>query len=230
MPEWWSYRPEDLLLFSPRTYWRMFELHNAAVWPMQLLALAAIASVGLLVFRRRPDDGRWIAFILAVLWAAVAWSFFWHRYATINWAAVYVAPAFVFEALLLVIAGTLLAGIRFERRRQFERRRIGSWVGGALTAFAVIGQPLFAPVLGRPWASAEIFGVAPDPTAIGTLGLLLTARGRLLPLLFVVPVLWCLLSAATLWTMRASEGWVPMTAAVLAVAASAWEAIARRKR
>ena len=37
MSEWWTYRPEDFLLFSPRVYWRMFELHNAALWPLQLL-------------------------------------------------------------------------------------------------------------------------------------------------------------------------------------------------
>ena len=29
----WSYRLSDFLLFSPRVYWRMFELHNAALWP-----------------------------------------------------------------------------------------------------------------------------------------------------------------------------------------------------
>ena len=25
MSEWWTYRPEDFLLFSPRVYWRMFD-------------------------------------------------------------------------------------------------------------------------------------------------------------------------------------------------------------
>ena len=29
MSEWWTYRPSDFLLFSARTYWRLFELHNA---------------------------------------------------------------------------------------------------------------------------------------------------------------------------------------------------------
>ncbi len=41
MPDWSTYRLEDFLLFSPRTYYRLFELHNAAVWPGQVLALAA---------------------------------------------------------------------------------------------------------------------------------------------------------------------------------------------
>ena len=41
MSEWWTYRAEDFLLFSPRVYWRMFELHNAALWPLHVLTLAA---------------------------------------------------------------------------------------------------------------------------------------------------------------------------------------------
>ena len=40
MSEWWTYRPSDFLLFSPRTYYRLFELYNAEVWPGHVLALA----------------------------------------------------------------------------------------------------------------------------------------------------------------------------------------------
>jgi hypothetical protein len=28
MSEWWSYRFSDLLMFSPETYYRLFELYN----------------------------------------------------------------------------------------------------------------------------------------------------------------------------------------------------------
>ena len=40
MADWLSYRPQDFLLFSPRTYWRLFELHNEALWPLHLLTFA----------------------------------------------------------------------------------------------------------------------------------------------------------------------------------------------
>ena len=42
MSEWWTYRAEDFLLFSPRVYWRMFELHNTALWPLHLLDLRRV--------------------------------------------------------------------------------------------------------------------------------------------------------------------------------------------
>ena len=35
MSEWWTYSLSDFLLFSPRTYYRLFELYNLAIWPTQ---------------------------------------------------------------------------------------------------------------------------------------------------------------------------------------------------
>ena len=116
MSEWWTYRAEDFLLFSPRVYWRMFELHNAALWPLQVLALAAGLIIMLLVARWPKSSARWLALLLAVLWIFVGWSFLWNRYADINWAAAYVAPAFALEGVLFLICGPLLNGLAFDRR------------------------------------------------------------------------------------------------------------------
>jgi hypothetical protein len=41
MSEWWTYRPSDFLLFAPRTYYRLFELYNSEIWPLQIVALLA---------------------------------------------------------------------------------------------------------------------------------------------------------------------------------------------
>ena len=51
-----------------------------------------------------------------------------------------------------------------------------------------------------------------------TLGLLLIAR-RAHWSLFAVPVLWCLASGLTLWTMKAPDAIVPVLAALVATAA-----------
>jgi hypothetical protein len=221
MSEWWTYRPEDFLLFSPRTYWRMFELHNAALWPLHVAMLAAGLTIILFIVWRRGIRTRWIALILAALWIFVGWSFLWNRYSTINWAATYVAPAFFAESMLLLVA-FLLDALTFGRRP-------ADWVGYLILGFALAGQPLLAPMQGRGWASSEVFGIAPDPTAMATLGVLLLARGRLLPWLLPIPALWCLLSGMTLQTMGEPQAWAPY--AVLALAAAAWTwAIIRPRR
>lgn len=216
MTEWWTYRPEDFLLFSARTYWRMFELHNAALWPLPL-AGPVLGALFLLIAWRRPEAGRWIVAVLAILWALVGWSFVWSRYANINWAATWLAPLFPLEALLLLGAAFV------QHPLTVVRHGPATAVGLALVAVAV-AYPLVAPLGGRPWGTAEIFGLAPDPTAIGTLGfaLLLAAPRWMVP----IPVLWCLLSGATLLTMGATEAWLPLGAA----AASVFVAFVRRRR
>jgi hypothetical protein len=214
----WSYRLSDFLLFSPRVYWRMFELHNEALWPLPLATLAAGILALILAILRRRQSSRWIAILLAILWAWVGWSFLWERYAAINWAAAYAAPLFTVEALLLVIAGS--------RRLALEPRGVRGVIGALLVALA-LGYPLLAPLFGRPWAGAEVFGIAPDPTAIATLGYLLMARGRSALLLYPIPLLWCVLSALTLWAMEDAQAWILALALAILILAPAF-ARARR--
>jgi hypothetical protein len=221
MSEWWTYRLDDFLLFSPRVYWRMFELHNQAYWPMILVALAAGVILILLIALRPPFHTRWIAVILAVLWTFVGWSFVWQRYAAINWAAAYVAPAFALEAVMFLIAGRMRGALSFDRS---GGRR---WLRYVLPVFAIAGYPLLAPLAGRGWYPAEIFGMAPDPTAIATLGVLLLARGRMVPLLLPIPLIWCILSALTLHTMGAPEAWAPTLVVAFTVFVLAWRGFRR---
>jgi hypothetical protein len=211
MSEWWTYRPEDFLLFSPRVYWRMFELHNAAFWPLQFATLAAGLAIIFLVLRRPPRRGPWAALILSALWVFVGWTFLWSRYAAINWAIVYVAPAFGVQALLLAIAAARGGLV-------LDRREAGIWLGVLLMAIGIVAYPHLPPLFERPWRSAEVFGIAPDPTAIATLGVLLTASGRLVPLLSAIPLIWLLLSGITLQIMGDSQAWLPLLTAGTAVA------------
>ncbi len=214
MTEWWDYRLSDFLLFSARAYWRLFELHNESLWPLPIVTLAlGIAALGLALLRPR-HRGRLIAILLAILWAFVGWSFLWQLYATVNWAAMYIAPLFAAEALLLLTVGGVLDRLSFDQR---GARRIA---GLALVTLG-LAYPLLAPLSGRPWQGAEIFGIAPDPTAIATLGFLILARGRLAWLLYPIPLLWCLASGLTLWAMEDAQAWVPFAAVMLSVAAGA---------
>jgi hypothetical protein len=212
MSDWWSYRPEDFLLFSPRTYWRLFELHNAALWPLHLLTLLAGAAIFLLVFWRPSGHGRWIALLLALTCISVGWLFLWNRYATINWAILYVAPLFALQAVALLIIGTGFGGLAF------DRRGIAGWTGLFLATLGVAAYPFLSPLLGRPWDEVEVFGIAPDPTMIAMLGFLLAAQGRLPVLLFPIPLLWLSLSGMTLGTMGDPQAWLPLLSVGLTMA------------
>lgn len=209
MMEWWTYRPEDFLLFSPRVYWRLFELHNTAWWPLHLASLGCGIAILLLAMRQGRNHARAIALVLAMLWGFVGWSFLWSRYAGINWTATYIAPAFFIQALLLAtIAGPGRLAIA-------AHDRVGR-LGLVLVAIGVIAYPLLPFLFGRPWTAVEVFGIAPDPTAIATLGLLAAVQGRSALVLIPIPVLWLVSSGLTLHTMGDMQAWLPLSAAGMA--------------
>ena len=102
MSEWWTYSLSSFLLFSARTYYRLFELTNADVWPLQIITLAAGLAILALIIRGTAWSGRVIAAILAALWLFVAWAYMLQRYDPINFAARYYAAGFVIQAALLI--------------------------------------------------------------------------------------------------------------------------------
>ena len=203
---------EDLLLFEPRVYWRLFALENEALWPAQpvLLAAGGLLVLGLLAGRR--PSGRWLGPALGAAWVWAGWQFVALRYGAVNWAAPALAWGFYAEAALLAALG--LSG-----RLALTQR--GRWSGAALLAAALFAWPLLAPLDGRPWGQAEVIAIAPDPTAIATLGLLASAaRSRWTALLCVAPALWLAASALTLFAMGAWQGWAVLAALIAGLAAT----------
>lgn len=211
MSEWWTYRPADLLLFSERVYWRLFALNNEALWPMQIVALALGAGVVVLVLRPRPWSDRFIALAVAAAWLTVAWAFLWTRYSPVNWAASYAAGLFCLQALLIAWAGELRG------RLSFGAHGAKAVPGIALLVYALAVHPLVPLLAGRSLYESEIAGLAPDPTAIATLALLSIAGVRRVWPYLVVPAAWCAASWATLHTMGAREGWIPLAALAVAL-------------
>lgn len=223
MSQWWTYGLSDFLLFSPRAYHRLFELHNDAVWPAPILMLVLGVGICGLVILKPPGHGRIVSVVLASIWLFVGWAFVFDRYASINWAITYVVPLFGLQAMLLMIVGAVRTAPTYALRRELP-----SVMGLAFLVFAVAAYPTLAPLQGRPWMAAEVFGIAPDPTALATLGLALIDRSRHRALLAPVPALWLLLSGLTLWTMRDAGAWVPFTAVLIWLLVLAWEAAVRR--
>jgi len=212
MADWLSYTLEDFLLFSPETYFRLFELHNAAVWPAPAVAvLLGLALLGLAA-SRMPWRGRAALLVLALAWAFVGFAFHLERYATINWAAPWFAAGFGVEAALLL--GSALRG-----RPRLSSKGGRRMAGLALLVFALLLQPLVGPLLGRAWQGVELFGVAPDPTVVATLGVLALAERPPWHLL-AIPLLWCLVGGATMWAMGAPDAAILPAAGALALAAA----------
>ena len=215
MSEWSTYTFRDLLLFSARTYYRLFEIYNDAIRPAQDVAVLLGIVIVVLLWRRSGAASRAIAGLLAVGWLWTGVAFLAKRYATINWSAAYFAWAFGVEAALLLFLGVARSDVVFERPADLRGR-----VGLLLFLFAVVAYPLLDPLLGRGWKGCPFFLLCPDPMAIGTLGLLLCTNERRRWPLMIVPVLWCLYTAIFLLAMKLPEWFVAPLAAGLTVIAT----------
>jgi hypothetical protein len=220
MSDWWTYSLGDFLMFAPRTYWRLMELHNAAQWPAHLaMGFAGVAAAMALWTRRAMPL---VALVLAAAWIAVGWAFHARRYAQINWAAGGFAVAFVVEGGLWLLAAACASRVSSPARSAATLQRRAAAV---LWLIALAGYPWLGWLAGRPWTQAEVFGIVPDPTALATLGVLLATRAEMpRPLrlaLWIVPVGWCALGGATLFVMH-EPAWPLLPLAGTSAAALAW--------
>jgi hypothetical protein len=214
-------------MFSARIYWRLFESINAAYGPVGW-ALVALALLWLALQARRlrgDNSSGSAAFalrlplaVLAACWLFVAWAFLLERFAPINWPAHYFAVAFVVQAVLLAVLAAS-SGLRAT-----TGTGVRTIAGLGLALWALLGHPLLALASGRSWRQAEIFGLAPDPTAIATLALLLLVEApeagracRLLRVAKFVPIAWCVVSGATLATLGSAQAWIMFAAGMVAL-------------
>ncbi|MBL8326652.1 MAG: hypothetical protein JNJ89_17000 [Rubrivivax sp.] len=235
--DWLSYRPGDFLMFAPRTYWRLFELHNEAWWPLQVSALlcAAAGSAALLrgCGRLPPGLSRTAVLVLAAAVGFVAWTFVCTLYAPVNWAAEGLAAALAAVALALMVlaASTTMAPAGAAGSAPTTLVRRGAAV---LLLAAALAWPAASWWAGGGWLAAEVVGLAPDPTLAAVLAALLVARpaggARLLARASWLAAWWLALaclafSAATLATMGSPQGLLP--AAAIAAAAGLWRSARR---
>lgn len=213
LAEWSSYALGDFLMFSPEAYFRLFVRYNAAIWPGQLLALALSALLLWLAVRPGLVRGRGLCLLLGLGWGWVGWGFLLSYYAEINLAARWFAGGFALQALLLL-------SLALWGRPEIDWRRDRIARIGLLTLLtAILLLPLLGPLPGGNWTGIELFLLAPDPTALGSLGLTLMLRARHGWLMGLLPLLWLAISGLTLLAMGMIAGglWLFVAAASAAL-------------
>ena len=212
MDDWWTYSIADLILFTPETYFHLFELYHRAWWPLQLACIAIAIAMLLCLWLKPAWSDRVIAILLAAGWAWVGWAFLHLRFAPIHWVANGYAVAFFLQALLLFIYGISRRGLEFEAGNP-----VRAVIGVILLLGALLVMPATAYLTGREWLQAELFAMTPDATALATLGLLLLAKGRVAIWLAAIPVAWCFITGATLWALEAPEAMILPAGAILTI-------------
>jgi len=188
-----------MLPFTAEAFFSHFESYNRAVWPAQIVAYLLGAAALVLAFRPVAGSSRAIAAILAAAWLWMGIVYHWMHFATINVAA----PAF---AVFFVVEGLLFAWSAARGRIAFRfRPDLFGWTGLGLALFAMVLYPLLGWLAGHGWPRAPMLGVAPCPTTIFTIGLLLMVERRTPLHLAAIPVLWSLVGGTASWLLDVPE-------------------------
>lgn len=218
-----TYTIADFVPFTAETYLRLIERQNEAHAPGQAVAVVAGLAVAALVWR---GHARWAGVVLAIAWAWVALTFHFRLYAELIWVAPYFGWAFILQAMLLLGWATL-----GRARDPALRSPVATGAGYALIGAGVVIFPLLAPLLGRGWAASEWFGIVPDPTVVATLGFVVIAGRRgWLPLVLVVPLLWCAVAGLIGSVLEWRAFWLLPAAGVVGALAAAWQGMMALRR
>jgi hypothetical protein len=164
---------------------------------LRFVLIAAGLFAAFAVWRGEVRLVRLAAIVLAIGVATSAWVYLHKYYSEINWAAAYMLPLFVVQAVML-----LAAAARSTWHHAKARRQAG---GGTSAASVVAGYPLAALAAGRSFGAAEVFGIAADPTMLAVLVFVAVWQSHWRWALAVVPLVWCLFSIMTLHTMGAAQ-------------------------
>lgn len=189
----WDYTLSDLVMFTPEVYLRLFIRLNEAVWPLQLLALAAGVAIPLLLTRRALMARKLAIALLAMAWVSCGLGFMGHFYAPINWPVAYFGYAFVAQALLTAaVTGIWQPPARWSPRGPRGSGLLALWV---LMLLVLPGLTMAAASDVRALA---IFGLTPDLTVLGAILVSTLSPRKLRWILLLIPALWCGFSALTL--------------------------------
>jgi hypothetical protein len=202
------------LPFTIAEFLKVFELYNEAIWPTQVLMYLGGVAVVCVIAARSRYAGVVATAVLTAMWLLNGIGYHLMYFSEINRAAI------AFGALF-VVQGALIAWVGFGARRlQFSMRAdVATAVALIAVVYAMIVYPLLGWTFGHVYPAAPVFGVAPCPTTIFTLGILLLARPTAPTWLFVIPVIWSAIggSAALLLGVREDFGLIAAGIAAILV-------------
>ena len=198
--------------FTAEQFFDVFRAYNEAIWPAQIVLLAAAALAAALAVRRGRERASWIWGFLGALWVWTGVVYHFAHFRAINPAATAFAALFVLQGGLLLWRGARGGGLPFRASRD----GYGA-AGGVLIVYALAVYPVVGLLAGHGYFGGPTFG-APCPVVIYTFGMLLLAPGAPAWLLGI-PVAW----AALGWSAVSAFGVVqdvglPVGAAVVIVA------------
>jgi hypothetical protein len=203
------------LPFTSDQFFGVFASYNRAF--VVVVVALWLASIGTLAFvwRDPARRSRTLSLFLGVLWVWNAVAYHALFFTRINPAAWLFAALFVVQAVLF---------FRVAAGRHIEYFSSAGWrrgVGLVLVAYA-LAYPFLAIALGHSYPETPTFGV-PCPTAILTIGMLVSVRDRLPLVLATIPILWGFIGGSAALFLSVPTDYVLLGAGVLLTLIVLWQ-------
>lgn len=197
------------LPFTRTEFLEVFAAYNAAIWPFQLIAaVLGLVAIVLLYWRPLWAD-RVIAAVLCSFWSVMAVAYHWLQFSAINKAAIAFGMLFALQALVFLIDGVIRARMRFDPDAGFR-----VWLAGVLIFYGFVVYPLIGLFVTHPYPQTPLFGVAPCPTTIFTLGFLILVRHPNARMLAGIPVLWSVIGGSAAFLLDVPQDLGLLVAAI----------------
>jgi hypothetical protein len=175
--------------FSEQAFLMLFASYNQAIFPLQLVAYLLGGAAAAAAFRGSPKAKLLVPAILGLMWLWMGVAYHLTFFTRINPAAI------LFGIAYLVQGGLFLLALRAPLHFAFDGT-LRSVSGLVFVLYAMVIYPLLNLQLGHSYPQMPVFGVAPCPTTIFSLGLLLWVRSRVPWWLLPIPLLWSLIGAS----------------------------------
>lgn len=203
------------LPFSRSEFLQVFAIYNAAIWPLQWVAAGLGVLAIVLLFWRPAWADRAIAGVLCIFWSVMAIGYNWLYFATINRAAYAFAVLFILAALIFLVEGVFRDRINFTIVAGFR-----GGFAAVLLVYSFAIYPLVGLLVTHPYPETPLFGVAPCPTTIFTLGLLLLVGHPRPWIPASIPLLWSLIGGSAAFLLDVPQDFGLLAAAAMWVAGS----------
>jgi len=199
------------LPFTEQQFLGVFKDFNEALWPLQLVLIALALAVAFGSFSSKGVAATPVLVLLSAMWAINGVAYHIVSFRQIN------PPAMAFGILFLGQA-LLLAFVAKQKGSVSATANGRSKLGIAFVAYALAIYPILGSVNGHGYPYMPMLGVAPCPTTIFTLGVLLMVRPNISNWLFAIPLVWSLIATAAAINLGMVEDFGLTSAAVVTFA------------
>ena len=203
--------------FTVDQFFDVFEAYNIAIWPAQIIAYALGIAAIVLAIRESDGRSRIASGIIALFWVWMGAVYHVIYFGAINPLAEVFGAFFILQGVLVAVTGSASGRLRFG----FSKGPI-QIIGAVFVLYAMILYSLIGNLFGHAYPRSPVFGVAPCPATIFTLGLFLWASRPVPIYLLIIPFLWSLVGLSAAIHLQVYQDFGLGVAGVLGTAFILW--------